>query len=269
MPLHSLADPRINSLPASTVSALRFSASASNVVSSERQDSREYESASNLELSGIGSCDAVVRYLISCGGVYSWREFCSHFNLPVDTSFRYLEKHLKSLESSDTSYCGQHPQFIHGLCYSDGRSHRFPDAVHMFRFVRLCATWRQNRGRCDVTCDHLHVCREWLVGECRDGPNCPIGHSFAFTAVARLPFPPDWTEDDLRRFLRECHPSVCADYNSPAGCHRQCNRLHLRNDRVLLRCRNKQCTRTHDSECGSCFPVYKRYGLQDLSLGHL
>ena len=135
----------------------------------------------------------------------------------------------------------------------------------MYRFVRICGKWNDNNGgRCHPACDHLHVCRDWLVGECSTGPNCPRGHSFDSTPVARLPFG-NWCDDELRRFVRECHSNVCADYNSPAGCHRQCNRLHLCNEHLLLRCCG-YCTRIHDTDFVGCFPMYKRYGLQDLSL---
>ena len=169
-----------------------------------------------------------------------------------------------TISKVDVSYSGRHPKFIHGLNYNTGHSGNDPDSVNMYHYVRVCGHWQQNRGNChNKTCDHLHLCRDWLVDACAAGPKCSLGHSFASTQVDMLPFPPNWSVEQFRRFVRECHPIVCEDYNTAGGCQRsEYLKLHLCNSFLLNRCAG--CTRSHDLSVPSCFPVYKQFGIQDL-----
>ena len=212
----------------------------------------------------VNSCESVVKFLIQRGGSCSWEHLRLFLALPAGVTFKDFEKHLRTVAKGDSTYSGRYPKFIHGLNYNTGHKSNDPDSVNMYRYVRVCGHWQQNRGKChNKTCDLLHVCRDWLVDECGAGPECPLGHSFASTQVDMLPFPLNWSVEQFRRFVRECHPTVCVDYNTAGGCHRlECSKLHLCNSFLLGRCSG--CTRSHDTSAPSCLPVYKLFGIQDL-----
>lgn len=221
--------------------------------------------------SKVSSVDVVLKFLIARGGSANWQEFCTHFALPAGTQFPTFERHLRQLATRDRSFSGRNYQLIHGLEFSSGHTTRsIPDAVDMFRFIRICGNWQRARNKCAFghTCDHLHVCRNWLAGECAaSGDGCPLGHAFAASVVSKLPFPLDWSLDRMRQFVRMAHPRLCAAYNSPEGCaNAECARVHLCNEFLLERCDAAECTRSHDFCSGNNVTIYKRFGIQDLPL---
>ena len=219
--------------------------------------------------SGVSSADAVLKFLIGRGGLTSWPEFCTHFSPSADVTFPAFEKHLRQLSTRDHSYTGRHFQYIHGLDFTSGHTSRAaPDAVDMFRFLRLCGHWQRSHGKClsGLKCDHLHICRNWLVGECAEGEGCPMGHAFAKTVVVKMPFPLDWSLERMLRFVRNAHPRVCAEYNSAEGCAKEdCRLVHLCSAFLLERCAG-ECMRSHDFCFGNNVAIYKRFGIQDLPL---
>ena len=237
------------------------SASAAN---NENGTARASAAAAVSDWGRVDSCESVVKFLIQRGGLCSWPQLRLFFALPAGITFKEFEKHLMTIAKIDVSYSGRYPKFIHGLNHNTGHSSNDPDSVNMYRYVRVCGHWQHNRGKChNKTCDHLHACRDWLVDKCVAGPKCPLSHSFDSTQVDMLPFPLNWSVEQFRRFVRECHPTVCEDYNTAGGCHRsECFKLHLCNAFLLGLCAG--CTRSHDLSAPSCFPVYKLFGIQDL-----
>ena len=76
----------------------------------------------------------------------------------------------------------------------------------------------------------------------------------------------------IQPFVRNCHPRVCEQYNSSAGCSNRshCPRLHLCNWFLLGECECRDAsrcsgTRSHDLHSAQCRAVYARFNLTDLA----
>ena len=139
----------------------------------------------------------------------------------------------------------------------------------MFRFARLCMEFQQGSCKRGTACKYLHICRDLLVSNrCPNGANCGRGHDFEGTILGRVPFPTEWGLDEKLRFVRECHPGICPDYNSASSCTRGSNCFELQVCEWFAdnRCTGK-CGRSHNlSPYRPRKRVYKHHMVFEISL---
>ena len=95
-------------------------------------------------------------------GIEEWGFFCAAFGLPPNLPFDSLASHLSLLTHArnPTSFVAQHLHFLNLLYLKKKPETGVPDAINMFRFVRLC--WKWQTGSCAKSaneCEHLHLCR--------------------------------------------------------------------------------------------------------------
>ena len=119
----------------------------------------------------------------------------------------------------------------------------------MFRFARLCTEYQHGKCSKGKSCQYLHICRGLLIGNrCSNGGSCAFAHDFEGTILGRVPFPVEWGLDEKLRFVRECHPGICPDYNSASDCTRgrNCFKLHVCNEWFVDQRCNGNCERSHN-----------------------
>ena len=120
------------------------------------------------------------------------------------TSFASLEQLL--CRGPGNKFIGTHQYFfqaVHPLG-DDGKParDREPEFVNMFLFVRLC--WKWQLGECTQRaeiCHRLHLCRNWIAGQCAAGPDCALGHSFECTWITELPILSTWSAARIAEFI--------------------------------------------------------------------
>lgn len=215
------------------------------------------------------NCDDILAFLIARGGKCFWQELCSHLS-PNTSSYHSLKGHLQKVHTR--SKTGNRSAFINILEYTNMCGVTGVVSIVMYRFVQLCGFWHRGQSCRDGSrCSFLHVCRDWIAGVCAAGPECPGRHSFDSTNVLLLPFPKHFRDEDKREFIRSCHPTVCIDYNSPAGCGRgdSCPDLHLCNSFIRDRCPKHQCKRSHVLNAPDCRDIYKRFDICEDKLPHM
>ncbi|XP_017538418.1 protein mono-ADP-ribosyltransferase PARP12-like isoform X1 [Pygocentrus nattereri] len=114
-------------------------------------------------------------------------------------------------------------------------------------------------GECDEACKHLHLCRFYLLGECR-GWRCTYGHSLESehnSAVLREHNLRGLNKDQLRVLLLQSDsrllPHVCVSYNKGRGEYgncpdkEACRRLHICESYIRGTCDDSsKCRRSHD-----------------------
>ncbi|CAN0429442.1 unnamed protein product [Lampetra planeri] len=125
--------------------------------------------------------------------------------------------------------------------------------------LRLCAKYRDPSGCPEGdSCQKLHMCRSYVLGNCKFGPRCRFSHDFRDehnrdlcyeNKVEGLPF------DNIQKLLLPNDPSllpqICNTYKVAGGneCefNEKCTRLHLCKQFVLGSCKfGDNCRRNHN-----------------------
>ncbi|XP_070560801.1 zinc finger CCCH-type antiviral protein 1-like [Ptychodera flava] len=140
--------------------------------------------------------------------------------------------------------------------------------------ARLCFSYRSERGCDKVSCEFLHICKNFVAGFCRFGDKCKFSHSFSEQV----------TQDNLRRLnldgfsdgeiltvMRQSVPFVCNDY-ARDRCSREddCEKLHLCRGYIMNK--TSYCKVGNTDKCEFCHDLDSNHtkGLLTLyNLSHL
>ena len=117
---------------------------------------------------------------------------------------------------------------------------------------QLCFGYSLNRGCVDKKCTYLHLCTEFINGNCHDEENCNFSHDVQsshnqnIVKNSGLDFQ---TRDDVITALRHSLPKVCEGHNSTGSCvDFSCGKFHLCVNYVRKMCPYSACMKGHDFE---------------------
>ena len=117
---------------------------------------------------------------------------------------------------------------------------------------QLCFGYSSKRGCVDKKCTYLHLCSEFINGNCHDEENCNFSHDVQsshnqnIVKSSGLDFQ---TEDGVITALRHSLPKVCEKHNSTGSCvDFSCGKFHLCVNYVRKMCPYSACMKGHDFE---------------------
>lgn len=148
--------------------------------------------------------------------------------------------------------------------------------------VSICPTHTYNPGSCQNNCESLHVCKFFLISECKK-QNCEFGHDLSDphnADILKKRLLCNHELFDIRKVMQKYRckvtiPSVCIHYNKPGGCrhsvtqHSQppCQYLHVCKHFINGDCKfGYDCMRSHRLHSGQPKSILIQYGLQDIRI---
>ena len=123
--------------------------------------------------------------------------------------------------------------------FFETRGQSDPLVVTSVLHLDLCPGYLTNNGCTDILCPYIHICKEFLEGNCLR-QFCQNSHSithfrnikaFSLSGVDLLNGP------EILQVMKFCLPQVCKSYNSEQGCNNlDCTKFHVCVEFVKGRC---------------------------------
>ena len=112
----------------------------------------------------------------------------------------------------------------------------------------LCFQYFGNQGCSRNKCSYLHLCREYLAGNCIKNAGCKFSHNIEDKQNAKVlndvNVPKGISLNLLLKLIQNSIPCVCQDYNTTAGCtNENCFKFHVWGNYL-----KRSCTRSA-TEC--------------------
>ena len=116
----------------------------------------------------------------------------------------------------------------------------------------LCFQYFGNQGCCRNKCSYLHLCREYLAGNCIKNAGCRFSHNIEDKQNAKVlndvNVPKGITLNLLQKLVQNSIPCVCQDYNTANGCaNEHCFKFHVCSNYLKRSCARSatECTYRH------------------------
>ena len=147
--------------------------------------------------------------------------------------------------------------------------HGGPDHIEFVRLrwkIRFCLSYLRSRTcKFGDGCRHLHICKAFVEGSCKDSTKCGLSHSFHDSAnlgklkdlgLETLP------DGALKNILAHNFPIVCKAYNEESCKDGICHNLHLCDKFVQYSCpfEKSACQFSHDVTSGHNTRLLKMFG---------
>ena len=117
---------------------------------------------------------------------------------------------------------------------------------------QLCFGYSSNRSCTDRKCTYLHLCTEFIKGNCHDVENCNFSHDVQTShnqTIVQSSGVEFQTQDDTITAIKNSLPKVCERHNSTDSCvDFSCGKFHLCGNYVRKMCPYSACIKGHDFE---------------------
>lgn len=146
--------------------------------------------------------------------------------------------------------------------------------VELVPNVKLCSHYHSEKG-CAArdTCQSLHLCKDYILTRCEEGPTCAFGHKFDTNHNSAIlsKFYLDlirtqYLVNIIRKVCRgNAPPRICSYHSTKDGCRKGdgCRFLHICKDYVMNdgNCPTKGCPFNHQLNTKQCKNVLTQHGM--------
>lgn len=146
--------------------------------------------------------------------------------------------------------------------------------VELVPNIKLCSYYLSGSG-CTArdTCHSLHLCKDYILTRCDQGPSCPFGHkvdtNHNASILSKMYLDLIKISNLISVIRKVCRgnapPRICSYHNSKDGCRKvdNCRFLHICNDYVMNggSCTIKGCTFNHQLTHKQCKNVLTQHGV--------
>jgi hypothetical protein len=142
--------------------------------------------------------------------------------------------------------------------------------------ITFCEKHYTKMGCSGQMCSGLHICKYYILSECRYGTRCSYGHDNQTSHNRRILADhmldsPAFTLTHMKVLIARNRnsqllwPQTCKFYNNEGGCRAKdgtkCSCLHVCRYFVLGNCGYDPCKRSHDVLSPQCVSVLSKYGI--------